>query len=275
MAPPHARDKQNEGVIGGVSSFGADLATLATLQAQLAACDVRDSTKQAIPSLVGLIAFATIGVASTVVGLAGLVLWLADVFQARPGIAMMVVAMAGLVIAGIARVFPDAVAVQELHVLPPLAGRARSQPRLDQDHARPQRALTTRVRRCQASLRLEDLPGRGDADLADLAAAGLPAADLVGVELALAVEILPGLFEIDAGDRLPGGGRERDSGTSSKETAFLADPGGQLAVVAAADPRTMAARPRRGRTGPEMRTSVPPGRTWSPRSLRRFNSHRR
>ena len=55
---------------------------------QFAACDVRDSTKQAIPSLTGLVAFATIGVACTVVGLAGLALWLADVFQARPGIVM-------------------------------------------------------------------------------------------------------------------------------------------------------------------------------------------
>lgn len=103
--PAASRDKQNEGVIGGVSSFGADLATLATLQAQLAACDVRDSTKQAIPSLAGLIAFAIIGVACTVVGLAGLALWLADVFQARPGIVMMATAVIGLVVAGIACVF--------------------------------------------------------------------------------------------------------------------------------------------------------------------------
>ena len=100
--PAAPREKQDEGVIGGVSSFGADLATLATLQARLAACDLRDSTKQAIPSLVGLIAAGTIGAACTVVGLAGLSLWLAEVFQARPGIVMMVVALAGLVAAGIA-----------------------------------------------------------------------------------------------------------------------------------------------------------------------------
>jgi hypothetical protein len=102
--PAAARDKQNEGVIGGVSSFGTDLATLAALQARLAACDLRDSMKQAIPSLVGLIAFGIIGVAGMVVGLAGLALWLAEVFQARPGIVMMVVALAALVAAGIASV---------------------------------------------------------------------------------------------------------------------------------------------------------------------------
>jgi uncharacterized membrane protein YqjE len=103
--PVASRDRQNNGVIEGVSSFGTDLAALAMLQARLAACDLRDSTRQAIPSLVGMIAFGTIGVACTVVGLAGLALWLAEVFQARTGIVMMVVALAGLVIAGIASVF--------------------------------------------------------------------------------------------------------------------------------------------------------------------------
>jgi len=98
----HARDRQNNGVIEGVSSFGTDLATLGMLQAQLAACDLRDSMKQAIPSLVGLIAFGTIGVACTVVGLAGLALWLAEAFQARPGIVMIIVALAGLAVAGLA-----------------------------------------------------------------------------------------------------------------------------------------------------------------------------
>jgi hypothetical protein len=100
--PAASRDKQNEGVIGGVSSFGTDLATLGMLQARLAACDLRESSKQAIPSLAGLIAFGVVAVASTVVGLAGLALWLAEVLQARPGIVMMLVALAGLVIAGIA-----------------------------------------------------------------------------------------------------------------------------------------------------------------------------
>jgi len=100
--PAVSRDKQNEGVIGGVSSFGTDLATLGMLQARLAAIDLRDSAKQAIPSLIGLLTFAIIGVACAVVGLAGLALWLAEVFQARPGIVMVVVAVSGLVIAGIA-----------------------------------------------------------------------------------------------------------------------------------------------------------------------------
>ena len=51
MVPPHRATGRTNGVIEGVSSFGTDLATLAMLQAQLAACDLRDSTKPAIPSL--------------------------------------------------------------------------------------------------------------------------------------------------------------------------------------------------------------------------------
>ena len=60
---------------------------------------------------------------------------------------------------------------------------------------RQDRAVQDRYGRVQAevtSLRFEDLTGRRDADLADLAVAGLLAADLVGMELALTVEILPG-----------------------------------------------------------------------------------
>jgi hypothetical protein len=92
----------DRGVIEGVSSFGTDLATLAMLQARLAAYDLRDSTKSATPAIAGLVAFATIAAASTVVGLAGLALWLTTVLQVQAGIVMMVVALAGIVIAGVA-----------------------------------------------------------------------------------------------------------------------------------------------------------------------------
>jgi hypothetical protein len=87
-------------VIGGVSSLGNDLATLATLQARLAALDLRESMEHATPSLIGLVILGTIAAASVVVGLAGLSLWLATVLQVQAGIVMMVVALAGLVIAG-------------------------------------------------------------------------------------------------------------------------------------------------------------------------------
>jgi Putative Actinobacterial Holin-X, holin superfamily III len=100
--PAAANNRQNNGVIEGVSSFGSDLATLATLQARLAAYDLRESMKSAAPAIAGLVTFATIAAASTVIGLAGLALWLATVLRVQAGIVMMVVALAGIVIAGVA-----------------------------------------------------------------------------------------------------------------------------------------------------------------------------
>jgi hypothetical protein len=92
-------------VIGGVSSLGNDLATLATLQARLAALDLRESMEHATPSLIGLVILGTVAAASVVVGLAGFSLWLATVLQVQAGIVMMVVALAGLIIAGVVSFF--------------------------------------------------------------------------------------------------------------------------------------------------------------------------
>ena len=100
--PVASRDRQNNGVIEGVSSFGTDLATLAVLQMHLAACDLRDSAKAATPIIAGLTVFWIIAGASTAVGLAGMALWLATIVNIQAGIVMMVVALIGLVISGVA-----------------------------------------------------------------------------------------------------------------------------------------------------------------------------
>jgi hypothetical protein len=96
-----AKDRSNNGVIEGVSSFGNDLATLAVLQARLASYDLRESMKRATPVIAGLIVFGIIAAASIVIGLAGLALWLATLLQVQVGIVMMVVALASLIIAGV------------------------------------------------------------------------------------------------------------------------------------------------------------------------------
>jgi type IV secretory pathway VirB2 component (pilin) len=98
--PVASRDRQNNGVIEGVGSFGIDLATLAVLQMRLAACDLRESAEAAAPIVAGLIIFWIIAGASATVGLAGLALWLATILNIRAGIVMMVVALIGLVICG-------------------------------------------------------------------------------------------------------------------------------------------------------------------------------
>jgi len=100
--PAASRNRQNNGVIEGVSYFGTDLATLAVLQMRMAACDLRDSAKAATPIVAGLTVFWIIAGASAAVGLAGMALWLATIVNIQAGIVMMVVALIGLVISGVA-----------------------------------------------------------------------------------------------------------------------------------------------------------------------------
>ena len=95
-----SRDRQNNGVIEGASSFATDLATLAVLQLRLATCDLRESTKTATPIVSGLIILGTVAGASTVIGLAGFSLWLASILNIQAGTVMMVVALVGLVVSG-------------------------------------------------------------------------------------------------------------------------------------------------------------------------------
>ena len=94
-----------------------------------------------------------------------------------------------------------------------------------------------------------------------LPSAGLLAADLVGMELALAVEILPGLFEVDAGDRLPGGGAE-GIGHLVEGDGLLADPRGQVAVIAAASHQDEGARPTTRENRDRRRGLRPAEGTW-------------
>ena len=100
--PAASRDRQNNGVIEGVSSFGTDLAMLAVLQLRLAACDLRECAKAATPIVAGLTVFWIIAGASAAVGLAGMALWLATILNIQAGIVMMLVALIGLVISAVA-----------------------------------------------------------------------------------------------------------------------------------------------------------------------------
>lgn len=96
------QDRPQNGVLDGVSSFGNDLTTLATLQIKLASCDLRDSAQVAIPIAVGLAICGFIIMGCVVIALAGFALWLASVWQIPIGPCMMGVALGGLIIAGIA-----------------------------------------------------------------------------------------------------------------------------------------------------------------------------
>ena len=86
--------------------------------------------------------------------------------------------------------------------------------------------------RTDGLLRLEDLPCQRDANLADLAIGRLTSTNLVGVKFPLAVEVLPGFFEVDFGNGLPGCGPE-GVGHLVEGDGFLGDAGGQVRVAAA------------------------------------------
>lgn len=65
-----------EGIASGLGAFGTNLASLAALQAQLAAHDFRDSLSRAAPWLATLLATFLIVSAAVVIGMLGLADWL-------------------------------------------------------------------------------------------------------------------------------------------------------------------------------------------------------
>ena len=141
-----SRDRQNNGVIEGASSFATDLATLAVLQLRLATCDLRESTKTATPIVSGLIILGTVAGASTVIGLAGFSLWLASILNIQAGTVMMVVALAGLVVSGAGSALLARSLTKSFSHFRRSQEELEAQSCLDQDHACPQRALSQESR---------------------------------------------------------------------------------------------------------------------------------
>jgi hypothetical protein len=97
-------DRPN-GVIQGVGSFGADLATLAVLQFRLVVSDFREGVKRATPALAALIIMAVVSVSGVVAIVIGASLWLASVLGLQPGTAMVLVGLACLIVAAAVTVF--------------------------------------------------------------------------------------------------------------------------------------------------------------------------
>ena len=91
-----------EGVVGSIAEFGNDIATLAELQAKLAALDFKESAERATLPLVLLLAGLTVLVVSLPVGLAGVALLLSSALSIPLGWALLLVA--ALAMAGAAAV---------------------------------------------------------------------------------------------------------------------------------------------------------------------------
>ncbi|MDG3008097.1 phage holin family protein [Paludisphaera mucosa] len=95
---PAASNGRPNGLIENVSSFGNDLATLATLQSKLVAADARESLAKSAPALAGLALAILLAFAGSVAILGGLGLWLAEAFALKPAVALMLTGLGALVV---------------------------------------------------------------------------------------------------------------------------------------------------------------------------------
>ena len=91
--------EQPNGLLEEISSFGADLATLAVLQTRLAACDLRDGVKRTRFALVAISLCGMVGAAGMVAMIIGAAFWLAAEFQVGPGQVMILLGLASLLVA--------------------------------------------------------------------------------------------------------------------------------------------------------------------------------
>lgn len=95
----------SNGLMEGVGSFGNDLASLASLQAKLAAADARESLLKALPAVVGLAVLVLILVAGMAAIIAGFALWIAEAVHLRPGVALMLVGLGCLILGAVFSLF--------------------------------------------------------------------------------------------------------------------------------------------------------------------------
>jgi hypothetical protein len=89
-----------EGVVSGIAEFGNDVATLAELQAKLAAIDFRESAARATVPLVLTLTGLVVAVAGVPVLLAGVAVLLASALSVSLGWMLVLVAAAAIVAAG-------------------------------------------------------------------------------------------------------------------------------------------------------------------------------
>jgi hypothetical protein len=99
---PRARpsaDGHGDGIVGEVAGLGDDIATLAELQARLAALDARESGRKAVIPLVAICVAVVLALAAFTVGLLGAADFLARAASIGAGSAMLITASITLGIA--------------------------------------------------------------------------------------------------------------------------------------------------------------------------------
>ena len=91
-----------ETMLEGVEAFGTNLATLAGLQARLAAHDFRAAMAISTPALITLGVVLLMAAAGSVVGLIGLAIWIAATFEMTTARAFLFTALAAFLLSGLA-----------------------------------------------------------------------------------------------------------------------------------------------------------------------------
>jgi len=84
-------------VLGGIGGLGNNVVTLATLQARLAAADLRESVTRGLMAWIALGAGLLLAIGSTTVGLMGIAWWLATSWAVAFSLALVLVAAGGIV----------------------------------------------------------------------------------------------------------------------------------------------------------------------------------
>lgn len=86
------------GILSGIGDLGTNVATLATLQAKLAAADLRETVNRALPALVGVAFLIPLAVASSTVGMIGLAYLISVSYQLSLSKAFLGLSLVGLLV---------------------------------------------------------------------------------------------------------------------------------------------------------------------------------
>jgi hypothetical protein len=93
--------KPTNGMMGGIGAFGGHLATLATLQARLAALDLKESTSKVAPWAVLVVTSALLALAGLTVLLNGAGRWLATASGLALGTAFLITGAIALILSAV------------------------------------------------------------------------------------------------------------------------------------------------------------------------------
>jgi len=88
------------GVIGGISELGTDIVTLASLQARLAAFDLKEMSGRIIPAVVSIAVLIPLAFAAFTAMSFGLAYWIGSAFNLSLPASLGIVGILGLVLVG-------------------------------------------------------------------------------------------------------------------------------------------------------------------------------